>query len=1292
MHAPALLLIASLGLPSLAADLGPNLLTNGDFESAPWRGEGDERAAQVDMLVSHGGKQSGRLDARPDAERYVYGPAFDVDPAKRYVLVAWLKCQGVSAPDGVHLRFLQWDDKKPVGWIWNWEIGQGVEKFLRTGGTHPWKRFAVVLRKLDPNAKRVAPFFAIAKGAGTAWLDDVTVREWNADTLPPELVKSIEEPAEGPPMAAQPADVQKALPPEFDLSRQTFPPRQPAGASLLANGDFEQAPPADWAKTVQLDNTVKHAGGSSLLLGVGPGGAIATTQHEVNAAADYRLSAWIKTENVPRNGLKLRLWPGWWNESTMSETLLVADGTQDWTRYEIVLKNLPASRGAKRRWLYYSLDSPGEGQAAPKVWLDDAELVPLTDSVRIVSPKLGNFLTEGAAGALTYTVRDVPKEQGRRLKWAVTDFWGQFVKQGETGLAADGQGTAAATVPLPGRGYFGFTCLLLDGNGQALQGETVSAAQLPKPPADAAHRDPQSAFACWGVSAELAPALGVKWTRWIERGNDFTPVPGQADQFDWRLKEYAGEYKPADRRREEQQAGLTTYLCFHQFADWMLTGPDGKRAAVPLDWNRFADWVAFVYRQVTDLVPVVEVWNEPVIPWGWQGTPEDIVTLHRTVYQTVKKLNPNAIVIGPCDSLEHLDTFGKLGGFQWVDALSTHPYRANSPEATDFVGELRRTKEIAAKYGKPTDLWITEMGWTTAPGRFTELEQANWIVRAYVLALSEGVRNLNVHIFGDWNNPSASEKYFGIVRTDRTPKPAAVAYATMTRNLEGAKHASAIDWLGRASYGHVFERDGKPLLVLWNAAGEGAREELPVGVNEVQVERLDGTTETVTTRDGKLELTLGQSPVFVTGAAAELYLKPDLKTITVQPDPLKVAAGDEVQVRLTVSNPLASQLAGEVRISPAGGLSVEPATKRLALRSKGKADIEARVSVPAAAAARTYPLFVELLADGRTVARSTVRAEVLEPVSLAELRPVFDAKLSPAVEATITNQSQRTVKAAVRLAAAGWQTDPSSLTVELKPGASKKARFNVTSPTLDSGRVYEVKIQAETADGSRAETATNLNFLPCIRTKAKTKVDGSLDEWTGAAKAVVGGEWKPLNPTAYHGAADCSAQFMTAWDDRFLYLAVQVQDDVFLQTHNGTAVWSQDNLQLGLDPAPAASGDFNPLVGFYGKRTYEYGLTLTPNGPQVWRWLSGDPENRPGEALTTEVRLAAAKTTNGVTYEAAFPWTSLGVQKLAAGQQLGLALAVNDDDGEGRKAILWFDGIVHSKDPRQYGRITLVGE
>jgi len=276
--------------------------------------------------------------------------------------------------------------------------------------------------------------------------------------------------------------------------------------------------------------------------------------------------------------------------------------------------------------------------------------------------------------------------------------------------------------------------------------------------------------------------------------------------------------------------------------------------------------VAFVYRQVADVVPVVEVWNEPVIPWGWQGTPEDIVTLHRTVYETVKRINPRAIVLGPCDSVEHLDTFGRLGGFRWVDAVSIHPYRRSSPEATAFAAELQQVKEITSHYGKPKDIWITEMGWTTAPGRFTELEQANWMVRAYLLALSQGVRNLNVHIFADWNNPSASEKYYGIVRTDRTPKPAAVAYATMTRNLEGAKFRRAIEGLGRASYGFVFERDGEPLVVLWNAGAEEVPATLRVDAREVAVERLDANAERMTTQNGELSLKLGQSPVFVRGA------------------------------------------------------------------------------------------------------------------------------------------------------------------------------------------------------------------------------------------------------------------------------------------------------------------------------------------------------------------------------------------------------------------------------------------
>jgi len=856
--------------PGQAAGLGPNLLANGDFESGPWRAEGDLRAAQVDMMVSHRGLQSGKLTAKPDREVYVYGPAFDLDPTKTYVLTAWIKTEGVTDPRGAHVRVLQWDGKEPVGWVCNWEIGQGVNQFLQTGGRHRWRRLSGLLTKLNPRAERGVPFFAIAAGQGTAWLDDGEVREWKGDRLPPELAQPIDEPGTRPGPAGEP-ETPAGVPPEFDLPHLSFPPRVPAGPNTLENGDFEQLPPSDWVKTVSLDTQVKHGGAAALALDVAESGMVATAK-EVDAAFDYRLTLWLKTEMVPPDGLKLRLWPGWWNEATMSETLISTGGTQDWTRHEIVLTDLPPSLDGKRWWLHYSLQAAEEGRPRPRAWIDDAEIVPLADSFRVSSSRTGNFLLEGEDARLTVGVRGIPAGASRRLKWATTDFWGRLVGAKTQPLAADGVGSAEVRIALPGRGYAGMALIVEDEASRPLVGRRISAAVLPPPPTDASAPKPESIFACWGVNPELAPRLGVKWNRWMERPVYFAPVEGKPGEFDWTLKPYYGDYRPHEDRLKERQAGLMTYLCFGQFADWMLKGPDGTRSPVPRDWDRFADWVAFVYRQVADVVPVVEVWNEPVIPWGWSGTPEDIVTLHRVVYETVKRINPQVTVLGPCDSTEHLDTFGRLGGFQWVDAVSIHPYRQDSPEASDFTGELRRVREIAAKYGPAKEIWITEMGWTTAPGYFTELEQANWEARAYLLAMSQGVRNLNVHIFADWNNPSPSEKYYGIVRTDRTPKPAAVAYATVTRNLEGAKYVGAIDGLGRASYGFVFERNEQPLLVLWNATVDGVPARVRVGTGKVSVERLDGNVQQVSTTNGVLDTNLGPSPVFVQGVDPGLYL------------------------------------------------------------------------------------------------------------------------------------------------------------------------------------------------------------------------------------------------------------------------------------------------------------------------------------------------------------------------------------------------------------------------------------
>lgn len=94
----------------------------------------------------------------------------------------------------------------------------------------------------------------------------------------------------------------------------------------------------------------------------------------------------------------------------------------------------------------------------------------------------------------------------------------------------------------------------------------------------------------------------------------------------------------------------------------------------------------------------------------------------------------------------------------------------------------------------------------------------------------------------------------------------------------------------------------------------------------------------------------------------------------------------------------------------------------------------------------------------------------------------------------------------------------------------------------------------------------------------------------------------------------------------------------------------------------------------------------------MWRWLSGDKENLPAESPANEVRLAVRRDDTTTTYEAALPWSSLGLAGIGPGRTIGFALAVNDDDGQGRKAVLWFDGIVHGEDPARFDRLTMLGD
>lgn len=195
-------------------------------------------------------------------------------------------------------------------------------------------------------------------------------------------------------------------------------------------------------------------------------------------------------------------------------------------------------------------------------------------------------------------------------------------------------------------------------------------------------------------------------------------------------------------------------------------------------------------------------------------------------------------------------------------------------------------------------------------------------------------------------------------------------------------------------------------------------------------------------------------------------------------------------------------------------------------------------------------------------------------------------------------------------------------------------------------------------------------------------VDGDLAEWT-----VLPYDVRHVSAGAgnFTGAADLSARWMLAWNEQYLYLAVRVTDDSFVQAARGEALFKGDSLEvrLRLDP-----GSADPrLTG------RDFQLGLSPGdlaggafGPEAFRWLP-EAQKQPID----DVRLAGRLTADGYTLEAALPWGALGTTAFA-GEGFGFSLALNDNDvpnTQGQQTQLTHTANVRLDTPITWGVLTL---
>lgn len=215
----------------------------------------------------------------------------------------------------------------------------------------------------------------------------------------------------------------------------------------------------------------------------------------------------------------------------------------------------------------------------------------------------------------------------------------------------------------------------------------------------------------------------------------------------------------------------------------------------------FSRYAMFVVEHFKGRVIYYDLWNEWDAHTG-HTTPlgaDEYVNLARVVFPAIKAIDRSVQVLSGGISDKGMregffERFFQLGGHEYIDGLSLHPYVWNNRKRNNPEGAMELVDQVAklagkANGGKNIPVYLTEVGWPTHTGKdgITEDEAAWYLTRYYLLAASrEYVRGVFWYCLMDQgNDPGNKEHRFGILNRNQASRPAAREFKIITGRLAG---------------------------------------------------------------------------------------------------------------------------------------------------------------------------------------------------------------------------------------------------------------------------------------------------------------------------------------------------------------------------------------------------------------------------------------------------------------------------------------------------------------------------
>lgn len=195
---------------------------------------------------------------------------------------------------------------------------------------------------------------------------------------------------------------------------------------------------------------------------------------------------------------------------------------------------------------------------------------------------------------------------------------------------------------------------------------------------------------------------------------------------------------------------------------------------------------------------------------------------------------------------------------------------------------------------------------------------------------------------------------------------------------------------------------------------------------------------------------------------------------------------------------------------------------------------------------------------------------------------------------------------------------------------------------------YRFVIRAYDPCGNYSETNPfDITSAQKVMTEVYRKPDGATVSIDGNADEVAWSQVPALlitnNAEGVCDDTDLSASFRMMWDKNYLYILLQITDDVKTTAAEGSAIRENDGFELFLDGNNKKAGHYSKTDVWY---QYQHSPFLLTEFYNQNPWLSA----------------ATMETEEGYCVEMRYKWTGIGMYGVGEGKELGMDIHVNDND------------------------------